>query len=127
MSMHPFADLVGLSVTKMKDGESECRLEARPELFNPQGVMHGATLYALADTGMGGALYTLLEQGELCATIDLTISYFAAIREGEIVCKTRVLNNFFFNDTATTEIYTGETLAAKAMGSFAVFRPSKNT
>ncbi|MCB0218808.1 MAG: PaaI family thioesterase [Chrysiogenetes bacterium] len=127
MSMHPFADLVGLSVTKMKDGESECRLEARPELFNPQGVMHGATLYALADTGMGGALYTLLEQGELCATIDLTISYFAAIREGEIVCKTRVLNKGKRTASMESEIYNGETLAAKAMGSFAVFRPSRKS
>lgn len=127
MSMHPFADIIGLNVTQMKDGTSECALRTKPELFNPQGVMHGATLYALADTGMGAALYTLLEQGELCATIDLTISYFAAVREGDVLCKTRVLNKGKRTASLESEIYNGETLAAKAMGSFAVFRPSKKS
>lgn len=57
---HPFADLIGLVVEDMSEGSSTCRLEPDEKLYNPHNVVHGAVLYALADTGMGGALYPLL-------------------------------------------------------------------
>jgi acyl-coenzyme A thioesterase PaaI-like protein len=58
---HPFADLIGLRFDDAPDGKSRCRVLIRPELLNPHGVVHGAVAYALADTGMGGALYPMLE------------------------------------------------------------------
>lgn len=121
---HPFADMIGLTFTGIKDGTSECRLTSKPELYNTQGVMHGATLYALADTGMGAAIYSKLAPGERCATIDLTISYFSAIREGDVICRTKILNKGKRVASLESEIYNGETLAAKAIGSFAIFTPT---
>src|SRR3990172_4363148 len=89
---HPFADLLGLRFVRRGKGISECALEATNALHNPQGVLHGAAFYALADTAMGGALYTLLEPGEGCATVQIGITYFAPVVEGELQCKCRVIH-----------------------------------
>ncbi len=61
---HPFADLIGLHIEQQSHGESQCSLEVRPSLLNPHAVVHGAALYALADTGMGAALVPGLATGE---------------------------------------------------------------
>ena len=37
--------------------------------MNPHNVVHGAVLYAMADTGMGAALYPTLSADKVCATI----------------------------------------------------------
>lgn len=72
---NPMARLIGLRFLACADGRSVCCLEATPALFNPNGVVHGAAIYALADTGMGGAVASLLAAGEQCATIEIKISY----------------------------------------------------
>ncbi len=118
---HPFAELVGLSFVSTGEGRSECRLAARTDLENPQKVLHGALIYALADTGMGGALYSLLSPGEWCATSQISISYFAPVPTGEIVCRTRVLHKGKRTASLESEIVQAEKLVAKAMGTFAIF------
>ena len=72
---HPFAELIGFQFTKASKGYSQCALNVTERLFNPHGVLHGGVLYAMADTGMGGALYPLLDKSELCATIEVKINY----------------------------------------------------
>lgn len=37
---HPFAELIDLSVSKLKDGYSECILEVEERHFNPHKVVH---------------------------------------------------------------------------------------
>ncbi|WP_372879348.1 PaaI family thioesterase [Spongiibacter marinus] len=55
---HPFAEHIGLQVLEQRDGYSECELTLDPARhMNPHQVVHGAVLYALADTGMGAAVY----------------------------------------------------------------------
>lgn len=91
--------------------------------FNPQGVAHGAVLYALADTAMGAALYSGLEAGELCATIEIKISYFAAVREGELRCEARVASRGKRVAHLTATLSHAGRDVAQASGSFAIFRP----
>ena len=76
---NPMARLIGLRFLACADGRSVCCLEATPALFNPNGVVHGAAIYALADTGMGGAVASLLAAGEQCATIEIKISYLRVV------------------------------------------------
>ncbi|MCP4316284.1 MAG: PaaI family thioesterase [Hyphomicrobiales bacterium] len=49
-------------------------ITVRRELLNPRNVVHGGVIYALADTGMGAALYRMLDEGKSCATINCSIS-----------------------------------------------------
>ncbi|MEZ4481811.1 MAG: PaaI family thioesterase [Dehalococcoidia bacterium] len=68
------------------------RVVVRPELMNPHVTLHGGVMYSLADQSMGAAVYTRLEPGESCATIEIKMVYIAAVREGTLDCETRVVN-----------------------------------
>ena len=70
---HPFAELIGLRFEEQRAGYSRCVLQIGEKHLNPNGVAHGAVLYALADTGMGAALHPTLEAGQICATIQITM------------------------------------------------------
>ena len=89
---HPFADLIGLTVEQQGVGSSTLLLPVDGQHFNPHGVVHGAVIYAMADTGMGAALYSTLDAGYACATVDISISYFQPVMEGRLLCQT-VLDN----------------------------------
>lgn len=120
---HPFADLIGLRLTSSGDGQSVTDVRVTDGLFNPQGVAHGAVAYALADTGMGAALYSLTEPGQLIATIEITIHYFAPVRGGQLVCETRVVNKGRRVATLESEIRQDDAIVAKALGSYSIFTP----
>lgn len=120
---HPFAELIGLQVLQAGDDKSVCRLEVVPMLHNPQQVAHGAVLYALADTGMGAALYPGLSDGELCATIEIKINYFKPVREGEVVCQTELISRGKTVANLESSLWQGKLLVAKASGNFGIFTP----
>ncbi|UCH28154.1 MAG: PaaI family thioesterase [Myxococcales bacterium] len=117
---HPFADTLGLSFDGSADGQSRCRVTLRPELMNPHGVVHGAVAYALADTGMGAALYTLLGPEESCATIEIKIVYLASAREGELVCETKVVRKGSRVAVLESEVFASDRLIAKALGTYSI-------
>lgn len=117
---HPFADLIDLAVTPDGKGGSKATLTAEHKHMNPHGVVHGAVIYALADTGMGAALYPTLEAGQACATIEIKISYFRPVSGGEIRCATQIDNKGRSIAHLTSRIEQGGKLVALATGSFAI-------
>lgn len=117
---NPFADLVGLSFEPTDAGTSRCRVSIRPELLNPHRVVHGAVAYAMADTGMGAALYPLLEKGQSCATIEIKIVYLSSAGEGELVCDTRVIRKGSRVAVLESEIFESDRLVAKALGTYSI-------
>ena len=82
---HPFADMIDLKVEAKRAGHSVLSLTLAPQHLNPHGVVHGAVVFALADTGMGSALYPMLAPGQICATIDIAISYFRPVQAGRLM------------------------------------------
>jgi acyl-CoA thioesterase len=119
---HPFAELIGLKFTKSKKGYSECVLEINERLLNPHKVVHGGVVYSMADTGMGAALYPLLDEDELCATVEIKIAYFAAIASGILVCKTKVIHKGKRIAVLESEIESNGRLIAKAIGTYSIFK-----
>ena len=71
--LHPYADLLGLEIQSSSDGKSTCLVTFKKTLLNPNNVLHGGVIYSLADTGMGAALSSVLNEGEKCATIEIKI------------------------------------------------------
>ncbi len=118
---HPFGDLLGLRFTSAPSGSSRCTLSLAPEHLNPHGVAHGAVVFALADTGMGAALYPTLAAGETCATIEIKISYFRAVSSGELTCTSTLVNRGRTVAHLDSRIFAGEKLVAAANGNFAIF------
>jgi acyl-CoA thioesterase len=118
---HPFADLLGFQVAERGDGHCQVLLEIRPEHMNPHGLVHGAVLYALADTGMGGALTSVLGAGEICSTIEIKINYLRPWRSGTLRCDTRVVSRGRTTAVLQSDLFDGEGRhLALATGTFAV-------
>ena len=87
---NPFGDMLGIEVLELSEGKCTYRLRVREELKNPNGVVHGGVLYSLADDSMGAALFSLRGNSSH-ATISIYFDYMGAIKEGEILCETRVV------------------------------------
>ncbi|WP_254829811.1 PaaI family thioesterase [Haloglomus salinum] len=116
-----FSDLIGLEFTDIEEGYSRGELDVTDRLRNPHGVLHGAVAYAMADTGMGAALYPGLGADELCATIEVKISYLEPVSEGTLVCETTVTKRgrtvAYLESDVTVD---GESIA-RATGSYSIF------
>jgi acyl-CoA thioesterase len=122
MVNHPFADLISMRVIEASEGMSLLEVDVDERHFNPHRVVHGAVLYALADTGMGSALYPTLASGELCVTIEIKINYFKPVRKGELSCRTTLVNRGKTVANLEARVYQGETLVALANGNFAIIK-----
>ena len=122
---HAFAELVDLQIEHQAQGASTLALSVAPKHMNPHNVVHGAVLYAMADTGMGAALYPTLVAGEICATIEIKINYFKPVSAGRLVCRTELLNRGKSVANLESRIYLGEVVVAQANGNYAIIRPAR--
>ena len=120
---HPFAELIDLKVAEQRAGFSRLALQVGPHHLNPHQVVHGAILYAMADTGMGAALYPTLAPGEICATIEIKINYFKPVREGALRCETELVNRGKAVANLQSRVLQGDTLVAMANGHYAIIKP----
>ncbi len=118
---NPFGELIGLDFSGYGDGRSRCQLEVREELLNPHGVLHGGVIYSMADTGMGGALYSILVEGELCTTVEIKITYLAAVTSGKLTCDTRVISRRSRIAILESEVENEGQAVARAMGTFYIY------
>ena len=117
---NPYADLLGLRSGPVADGESLYLLTVRDELLNPNGVLHGGVMYAMADTGMGGAVHSVLESGQVCTTIDIRIAYFRPVNAGEVSCRSKVTHRGRTIAHVESELFAGDAQLARATGTFAI-------
>ncbi len=122
MQRFPFASLIGLKLESLTPGASRFGLTVDPARHhNPQHVVHGSVLHALADTGMGMALYTLLAEGQWCATVEIKLSHFRPVDAGRLVCDSRLLHQGKTIAHLEARAMLGERLVAAATGTFSVF------
>lgn len=118
---HPFADLLGFEVTERSEGFCRVVLEVGDSHMNPHGLVHGAVLYALADTGMGGALTSVLGAGEYCSTIEIKINYLRPWKSGALRCDTRLISRGRTTAALQSDLYDGaDRHLAMATGTFAI-------
>ena len=115
-----FSDLIGLTFEARHDGRSRCALEVSDELLNPNGVVHGGVIYSMADTGMGGALHSLMGVGESCATIEIKIVYLKPATGGILTCETKVIHKGKRIAVMESEVENDGRLIAKALGTFSI-------
>jgi acyl-CoA thioesterase len=120
-----FLDLIRLRFTDRGKGFSRTELTITDSHLNPYGTLHGGVVYSLADTGMGGALSSMLEDGERCSTVEIKINYLRSIVSGRLVCDTKVLHQgrsiAFLESTVKNP--EGQ-LVATATGTFNIFKIS---
>ncbi len=121
---HPFAELIALaSHPQPQPGRSVMTLAVDGDHLNPHHVVHGAVMYARADTGMGAALYPTLAPGEICATIEIKMNYFKAVSAGTLRCETEIMNRGKTVANLQSRILLDDVLVALANGNYAIFTP----
>ena len=127
---NPYAELVGFTLRLGRRGSGSCSaaLDVRPELLNPNGVVHGGALFSMADTVMGAALHTTLAPGEYCATVEIKIHFLQPVSKGKIRCSTRVVQRGHRLAVLESHLSVGRRQVAQALGTFAIFAalPAQN-
>ena len=81
----------------------------------PSGpIVHGGMVTTLLDTAMGGACWTLLEDGESFLTADLRVEFMRSARPGTLRAEGRVVQRNRRVAFCSADLYdeTGELLAA---------------
>ena len=87
----PFATLLGFRVKSVELGQAVIEIEMNEHHVNPSGTMHGGVFCAIADTAMGVAFATMLEEGEALATLELKINYLKPLWNGKILALGKVV------------------------------------
>jgi uncharacterized protein (TIGR00369 family) len=93
-------------------------LHAGPPHSNSRGFVHGGLISALADNAMGLSCGHTLGNARL-VTVNLTIDFIAAAKQGQwLEIRPKVVRVGSTLCFATAEIYSGETLCARANAIF---------
>jgi len=90
---HPdnFGRLLGYEVEEVDDGALRTSLLIEDRHLSPAGVTHGGVISAFVDFSMGAALFTKLQDGERCSTIEFKINYLSPVNLGErIFCDAKL-------------------------------------
>lgn len=109
-------------VTKESErGSATACVEVEPKHLNPHGSLHGAVLFAMVDTAMGAATMSVLDTGQLCASIDVQLRFCNAVFSGRLLATATVVQQGKRVIQLQAEVRDShDTLIALASGSFAV-------
>lgn len=87
----PVATDLGMDATFPDAGHCLVGAEATERHLNPNGVVHGAAIFAVVDTSMGGATMNVLDPGQFCASIEVHLRFLQPLRPGSFTVDTRVV------------------------------------
>lgn len=89
-----FHQSIGFVIDPERSGPGVCtvRGKVRPRHLNINGVVHGGVYATVLDTAMGGAVVSVLTEGESTATTSLYVEFLRSARAGvELVARGEVL------------------------------------
>jgi len=84
-----FAEMIGVEIVEHGEGTAKARLELREEHLNSAGTAHGGLIFSLADAVFSVASNS---HGTLAMAINVSISFFKAVREGILTADGREIS-----------------------------------
>jgi acyl-CoA thioesterase len=72
-------------------GTGTATIDITDKHHNPNGVVHGAVLFALVDTAMGKATMSVLDESTFCATIEMSLRFIRPVGSGSVLAVAKVL------------------------------------
>jgi len=114
-----------MTLTGDDAGIGVATVEAGPDHMNPNGVVHGAVLFALVDTAMGKATMSVIDEPDTyCASIEVSMRFIRPALGGPLTATASVIkrgrNVVHLESRVTGE---DERLVASSAGSFTILRP----
>ena len=117
----PFLDLLSMELKGDEAGTGISTVDVLDKHRNPNGVAHGAVLFALADTAMGRATMSVLDEGVFCATIELSLRFIRPVRGGTVLAEATLLKRGRHVVHLDARVHDSEDrLIARADGIFAI-------
>jgi uncharacterized protein (TIGR00369 family) len=125
-----WAEPYGITVTTVEEGHVVLEFEASEKHHQPNGVVQGGVLTAIADAAMGMAGMTIQEIGWANTTIELKINFIRPVIRGNVKADGRVVKAGRTVLFMESSVFTAEgKLAALATSSMLAFQlpPSEHT
>jgi uncharacterized protein (TIGR00369 family) len=117
----PFHQWAGLELTEVGDGRAELTMDLRPHHFNPQGIVHGGIITAIADSAIGLALRSQLRPGLTHRTAQLNVHFLSKGEGNRLVAHGHAVHLGQRMGYGEGEVLDGEgRLLARATGTFIV-------
>jgi uncharacterized protein (TIGR00369 family) len=88
----PFHRWAGMELVSVGDGKAEMTLQLGDHHFNPQRIVHGGVIAAIADTSIGLALRSMLRPGMTHRTAQLNVHFLAKAEGDRIIARGRSLH-----------------------------------
>ena len=90
-SEFPLRTFLDFTIDDGIGGGAVAALDVSDRHLNPNGVVHGGVVFTLVDTAMGRATMSVLEEGQICASIEVAVRYLRPITDGRLVATASVL------------------------------------
>jgi acyl-CoA thioesterase len=118
----PLRSHLGFHIEQGVPGEAVAVLDVDERHLNPNGVVHGAVVFALVDTAMGAATVSVLDEGLACASIEAQVRFLSPVAAGRLEARTRVIRagRRIVQLESRVHVDDREDPVAVATGSFAV-------
>jgi acyl-CoA thioesterase len=84
-----FAEKIGVEIVDHGPGTAKARLKLAKEHLNSAGTAHGGLIFSLADSVFSVASNS---HGTLAMAINVSISFFKAVREGVLIAEGREIS-----------------------------------
>ncbi len=121
---NPALQALGTVVELASPSKAEISFEIGSDAIQGNGVVGGGTMAAMLDAGLAISVMTLLEAGQLCATVSLTVNMMRSAEAGAFAVKARVTRMGRTMSFADAELFDAqERLVATATSALAVVRP----
>jgi len=120
---NPFFRMMGIDIISYGEGSATLTMDVRPDMMNGDGWLQGGVYTALADEAMALALFTILKESEITATISETTSFYRGVRDGCIEAEGTVIRKgrkVAFTKAAVREAGENGRTLAESSASFAV-------
>ncbi|MFZ4434058.1 MAG: PaaI family thioesterase [Microthrixaceae bacterium] len=87
----PLRQFLGMGVRTLEAGRAVASVDISEAHLNPNGVVHGAVLFALADTAMGAAAMSVLSDGQYATSVDVQLRFVRPASAGRLEASVEVL------------------------------------
>ena len=117
----PLRRFLGMDIEGLDPGHAIARLEVTAGVLNPNGAVHGGVLFTMVDTAMGKATMSVLEEGQLCASIEVQMRFLRPVTVGRIETDAAVIRRGRKIIHLESRVRDGDgVLVATGAGTFAV-------
>ena len=117
----PLQEYLGMELSSTEVGAGTTTLHLDDQHANPNGVAHGAVLFALVDTAMGRATMSVIDSNFYCASVELSLRFIRPASDGKLVAEATVVKRGRSIVHLEGRVHDGDDrLIATSSGTFAI-------